>query len=102
MTLSFHPGAERDIAEAMDFYSQHVGPLVASRFLIEFERVAYVLVEHPGFGIPTTKGRRASLLAGLALVVVSGAPAGRAYRRPPVIRSFLRALPDSRLSHAVG
>ena len=59
MSYSLHPGAERDIADALDFYARQAGPLVAQRFLGEFERVAELLVEYPGFGTPTTKGRRA-------------------------------------------
>jgi plasmid stabilization system protein ParE len=55
---SLHPGAEQDIADALDFYAEQAGLLVAQRFLTEFERVAQLLVEHPGFGTPTTKGRR--------------------------------------------
>lgn len=58
MTFSLGPGAESDIADALDFYAEHAGDAVARRFLIEFERVAQLLVEHPGFGTPTTKGRR--------------------------------------------
>lgn len=58
MTYSLHPGAEQDIADALDFYAEQAGPLVARRFLSEFERVAQLLVEHPGFGTPTPKGRR--------------------------------------------
>ena len=58
MTYSLHPGAERDIAEALDFYSEHAGPAVAARFLEEFERVAKLLVEHPDLGTPTSGGRR--------------------------------------------
>lgn len=58
MSHSIHPGAEQDVADAVDFYDQHAGPLVAARFLIEFERVVQLLLEHPGLGTPTTKGRR--------------------------------------------
>ena len=58
MTYSLHPGAEQDIADALDFYTEQAGPLVAKRFLDEFERVAKLLVRHPGFGTPITKGRR--------------------------------------------
>lgn len=58
MTYTLHPGAEHDVANALDFYSEHAGPLVAERFLEEFERVAKFLVEPPGIGTPTTKGRR--------------------------------------------
>ena len=57
MTYSLHPGAEQDIAAALDFYTEQAGLLLAQRFLDEFERVARLLVTHPGFGTPTTKGR---------------------------------------------
>lgn len=58
MTWSLHPGAERDISEILRFYVEHAGPVVAGRFLVEFQRVADILVEHPGFGTPLTPGRR--------------------------------------------
>jgi len=56
MTYSLHPGAEHDIAKALDFYSEQAGHMVAERFLEEFERVAKLLVVHPGLGTPTTRG----------------------------------------------
>lgn len=56
MTYSLHPGAEHDIANALDFYSEQAGLVVAELFLEEFERVAKLLVEHPGLGTPTTRG----------------------------------------------
>ena len=58
MTYSLHPGAEHDLAKALDFYSEQAGLVIAERFLEEFERVAKLLVEHPGLGTPTTRGRR--------------------------------------------
>ena len=58
MTYSLHPGAENDIANALDFYSEQAGLVVAERFLEEFQRVAKLLVEYPVIGTPTTKGRR--------------------------------------------
>jgi plasmid stabilization system protein ParE len=58
VTWSLHPGAEQDIAGILDFYAQQAGTAVARRFLIEFERVATLLVEHPGFGTPVARGRR--------------------------------------------
>ena len=58
MTYSLHPGAEHDVVDALDFYSEHVGRAAAERFLEEFERVAKLLVEHPSLGTPTTRGRR--------------------------------------------
>ena len=53
-----HPEAEQDIADALDFYATHAGLSVARRFLAEFERVAQLLVEHPGLGTPNVQGRR--------------------------------------------
>ena len=50
MTFSLHPGAEKDVAQAIDFYSKQAGPKVAARFLEEFERVANLLLENPRFG----------------------------------------------------
>ena len=58
MTFALHPGVEHDVAKALDFYSEQAGPAVAVHFLEEFERVAKLLVEHPGLGTPTTRGRR--------------------------------------------
>ena len=55
---SLHPGAERDIADGIDFYVQQAGMAVAERFIVEFERVANLLVRHPGFGTPASNGRR--------------------------------------------
>jgi len=48
MTYSLHPGAEHDIAKALDFYSEHADSVVAEHFLEEFERIAKLLVEHQG------------------------------------------------------
>ena len=58
MSYSLHPGAENDVANALDFYSERAGAAVAVRFLEEFERVAKLLTQHPGFGTPTIRGRR--------------------------------------------
>lgn len=83
MSYSLHPGAEQDVADALDFYAEKAGPLVAMRFLQEFERVVDLLVEHPGFGTPIPNGRRVfpmrffpysvvyrSLEAGIRVIVV--------------------------------
>jgi plasmid stabilization system protein ParE len=58
MSYSLHPGAEHDLADALDFYSERAGTIVAVRFLEEFERVATLLTQHPGLGTPTVRGRR--------------------------------------------
>jgi plasmid stabilization system protein ParE len=83
VTYSLHPGAEQDIADALDFYLEQAGLMVARRFLDEFDRAARLLVTHPGFGTPTTKGRRVyplrvfpysvvyrSLASGIRIIVV--------------------------------
>jgi toxin ParE1/3/4 len=58
VSYSLHAGAEQDVADALDFYVEHAGVLVAQRFLVEFERVVQLLVKHPGLGTPAAKGRR--------------------------------------------
>lgn len=58
MTYSLHHGAERDIADAMDYYSEHAGSAVAVRFLQEFERVANLLVDHPRQSRPANPSSR--------------------------------------------
>ena len=58
MTYSLHPGAEHDIANALDFYKEQAGLVVAEHFLEEFGRAAKLLVEYPDLGTPTTRGRR--------------------------------------------
>ena len=64
MTYSLHRGAELDLAEAARFYRREGGRAVAARFLDEFERIAELLVEHPGIGTPTDDERRRFPLTG--------------------------------------
>ena len=56
MTYTVHPGAERDLAQASDFYVKHAGDVVAHRFLTEFERVARLLVRTPDAGAEIRDG----------------------------------------------
>lgn len=58
MSYTLHPGAEQDIADALDFYRENAGPAVAIRFLTEFEHLAETLVDFPGLGTPSSSGRR--------------------------------------------
>ncbi len=58
MTYSLHPEAELDVAKAIDFYVEQAGAKVAARFLDEFDRVAHLLLENPGFGTLAKNGRR--------------------------------------------
>lgn len=50
MNYSVHPKAERELADAAAFYQLAVNLRFASKFLDEFERVAQLLSENPGFG----------------------------------------------------
>lgn len=52
MTYSLHPEAEAELLTAASFYKQQAGPGLAAAFLAEFEQVASLLVENPGFGTP--------------------------------------------------
>jgi plasmid stabilization system protein ParE len=58
LTYTLHPKAEDDLAGAVDFYEKEAGRIVADRFISEFERVANLLVEHPGLGTPASSGRK--------------------------------------------
>ena len=58
MTYTLHPGAEQDLADALDFYTEKAGVIVAGRFLAEFERVAGLLAEYPDSGAPAARARR--------------------------------------------
>ena len=70
MTYSLHRGAELDLAEAARFYRREGGRAVAARFLDEFERIADLLVEHPGIGTPTDAERRWFPLTGFPYSVI--------------------------------
>jgi len=58
VTYSLHPEAAAELEEALEFYREQGGIGLARAFLAEFERVAVLLVSNPGFGTPTTGGRR--------------------------------------------
>lgn len=58
MTYTLHPKVERDLDEAAEYLARHASARTAARFLAEFERVAKLIVEHPGIGTPMSRGRR--------------------------------------------
>ena len=58
MNFAFHPGAQQDITDAQDFYLQHAGVRVATRFLDELQHTLTLLCQQPGLGTPNTKNRR--------------------------------------------
>jgi plasmid stabilization system protein ParE len=70
VSYSLHPEAERDIADATDFYRVSADASVAERFIAEVERVAQLLARHPGLGTPLERGRRAFPLQVFPYVVV--------------------------------
>lgn len=70
MSYDLHPGAERDIAEALDFYTAQAGRRVAARFLDEFERVARLIAGRPDLGTPLQRGRRSFPLSVFPYAVV--------------------------------
>jgi len=58
VTYFLTPEAEAEVDEAVRFYATNVSAVVAGNFLRQFEEKAQFLVEFPGMGTPTTKGRR--------------------------------------------
>jgi hypothetical protein len=54
VNYSLHPEATRELEEALAFYREQGGIGLARAFLLEFERVATLLVSNSGFGTPTT------------------------------------------------
>ena len=70
MNPSIHRDAERDLGDAARYYKTEAGAAVANRFLDEFERVADLLEANPGFGTPTTTGRRVYPLRGFPYSVI--------------------------------
>jgi len=58
MRIELHPGAERDLAEAAEFYEHEGSPALAARFVAEFKRVSNMLARNPGFGKPQSRDRR--------------------------------------------
>ena len=47
MTITIHPDAEEDVAEAAAFYERKVSPALGARFVAEFKRVAQLVAENP-------------------------------------------------------
>jgi plasmid stabilization system protein ParE len=70
LTYTLHNGAADDLAEAARFYRREGSRALAARFLDEFERIANLLVEHPGIGTPTESQRRWFPLSGFPYAVI--------------------------------
>lgn len=58
MTYFLSAEAEAELGEAIDFYALNVSRRVAANFFAKFVEKAELLVEFPGLGAPTSKGRR--------------------------------------------
>ena len=58
MSFTLHPEVENDLLDAANYLRLNASPKTAARFLQEFERVAKLLVEFPGFGTPMSRNRR--------------------------------------------
>jgi plasmid stabilization system protein ParE len=70
VTCSIHRLASEDLREAARFYRQEAGAALARRFMNEFERVARLLEEFPGIGMPTGDGRQSFPLVDFPYTVI--------------------------------
>lgn len=50
--------AETELSDAASFCRRHFGPVAAENFLTTFESKVRLIVEFPGVGTATSKGRR--------------------------------------------
>ena len=58
MTYSLAPEADAELMDAVTFCASKFGVNAARDFLNTFEQKAELLVEFPGLGTPSTRGRR--------------------------------------------
>ncbi|PIV33806.1 MAG: type II toxin-antitoxin system RelE/ParE family toxin [Lysobacterales bacterium CG02_land_8_20_14_3_00_62_12] len=58
MKISLHPGAAKDIEEAVEFYRREGSPALAAKFVAEFKKLAHLLAGNPGIGSVRSSGRR--------------------------------------------
>ena len=76
MTYTAHPGAERDIEKASDFYRERAGLVLARRFVAEVDRIAKLVDRNPEAGAPPTQGRRMFHLKAFPYTLVYRAQVG--------------------------
>ena len=70
MNYSLHDQVIGDIAAAQDYYIEHAGAQVATRFISELDRVIHLLLANPGFGKPIARHRRIFPLKGFPYSLV--------------------------------
>lgn len=58
MKVALHPGAERDIQDAADFYAREGSAALAARFIAAVKRLLMLLMEQPHIGSSRSGGRR--------------------------------------------
>ena len=70
MKVTLHPAAEQDIEDAAAFYEREGTPMLVSRFIAEFKRLATLLIEHPEMGSPRSNGRRGFFMSVFPYAVI--------------------------------
>lgn len=70
MKYSLHPKAERELADAAQFYRRESGLKLANAFVSELEKVAAQLVLHPTLGITIAEGLRMHVFRRFPYVVI--------------------------------
>lgn len=56
--------ARLEFDEAIDRYATHASPLIAEKFIAEFEHALRLAMEHPQLGVPISKNTRALMFRG--------------------------------------
>jgi toxin ParE1/3/4 len=70
MIVSLHPGAERDIQEAAEFYAREGSPALAAKFVREFKRITALIAAHPDIGAPRSQSFRSFSMSVFPYTVV--------------------------------
>jgi toxin ParE1/3/4 len=56
--------ARAEFDDAIDRYAKHASPLIAEKFIAEFEHAMQLVVEHPQLGTPISQNARALMFRG--------------------------------------
>ena len=75
MKITLHPGAEKDIEDAAEFYEREGSAILAARFVAEFKKLSRILVQQPRIGSPRSRGRRGFCMSIFPYTVVYRADA---------------------------
>lgn len=70
MKLLWHDLAEAEYDEAVDYYLDHAGPVIARNFTIALSHALGLLREHPGIGMETQRRARRIPLHGFPFNLV--------------------------------